>query len=254
MPVPYIKLFEELMPFIGFIIFQVLFVVVLFVVMFQVWGRQTKNATEHLTGLNEDYMKKRDEVRKLTQEAEIQSRQLLDASQKEAAMQRRMVLEEADNLKAAILTQARKESEVIVQEAMKARDALIDEIHDRTREKALEQACKLLAVILPERLRIQIHEEFLADTAQGGFARIAGLSITEKVTEVQIASAFPFKPEYREALSACLEKLVGPTGPIQESLDPRLIAGFRLHLGHLVLDASLALKLKEAAQSAQSAV
>jgi len=241
------------MPFIGFIIFQVLFVVVLFVVMIQVWGRQTKNATEHLTGLNEDYMKKRDEVRKLTQEAELQSRQLLDASQKEAAVQRRVVLEEADTLKSSILAQARKESEVLVQEAMKARDALLDEIHERTREQAVEQARKLLATILPEPLRIQIHEGLVAETARGGFATIAALSLKEKVTEVSLVSAFPLKPEARSSLGACLEKMMGSAVPIQEFLEPNLIAGFRLHLGHLVIDTSLALKLKEAAQSAQSA-
>jgi len=244
---------EELMPFIGFIIFQVLFVAVLFVVMIQVWGRQTKNATEHLTGLNEDYMKKRDEVRKLTQEAESQSRQLLDASQKEAAVQRRMVLEEADNLKTSIVGQARKESETLIQEAMKARDALLDEIHERTREQAVIQARKLLSSILPEPLRVQIHEGLMAEAARGGFAGIAALKVAEKVTEAQLVSAFPLKPETRESLASCLEKLMGTALPLQESLDPSLIAGFRLHLGHLVIDTSLALKLKEAAQSAHSA-
>lgn len=241
------------MPFIGFIIFQVLFVVVLFVVMIQVWGRQTKKATEHLTGLNEDYMKKRDEVRKLTQEAEVQSRQLLDASQKEAAVQRRVVLEEADNLKTSILAQSRKESESIVAEAMKARDALLDEIHERTREQAVEQARRLLADILPEPLRLQIHEGFIAETARDNFAAIAALSLKEKVTDIQLVSAFAFKPDIRASLEACLEKLMGYAVPLRESLDSSLIAGFRLHLGHLVIDTSLALKLKEATQSAQRA-
>jgi len=241
------------MPFIGFIIFQILFVAVLFVVMMQVWGRQTQNATAHLTGLNEDYMKKRDEVRKLTQEAEVQSRQLLDASQKEAAVQRRMVLEEADTLKNQIVGQARKESETLIEEAMKARDALLDEIHERIREQAVDQARKLLGTILPERLREQIHDEFVEEAAQGGFASIAALKLKENVTEARLISAFPLKINIHSSLVSCLEKLAGSPVALQESLDSSLIAGFRLHLGHLVIDTSLALKLKEAAQSAQSA-
>jgi len=242
------------MPFLGFIIFQILFVAVLFVVMIQIWGRQTKNATEHLTGLNEDYLKKRDEVRRLTQEAEVQSRQLLETSQKEAAAQRRTTLEEADNLKNQIVSQARKEGEIIVQEAMKARDGLLDEIHERAREMAVTEACKLLASILPETLCLQIHASFLAEAAQNEFKGITSLQVSEKLANVRIVSAYELQPEYLASLTSAVEKALGiATIPVEVSLDRSLIAGFRLHLGHMVIDSSLALKIKEAAQNAQRA-
>jgi F-type H+-transporting ATPase subunit delta len=68
-----------------------------------------------------------------------------------------------------------------------------------------------------------------------------------------VVSAFPLSAAQRQALTRWLSERIGRDITLSEQVDERLVAGLTITLGSLVLDGSLASKVRQAARRAHHA-
>lgn len=227
------------------LIFQAVSFVGLVVVLRRLMGRHATTATAHLQGLTQEYLRKHEEVKKRLEEAEKQYQQLLAKSQEEAHQLKDQALKEAESRRQVILEEAHQEAERIVQQAMQTREARLKELENSMEARALERACELIQEILPQELRQSIQAHWLDELIQHGLTNGVALKTREKVQEAEVVSALPLIAAQREKLLQKIETILGHPVTLRESVDPSIIAGLTVTVGHLVLDGSLVSKLRK---------
>ena len=216
-------------------------------------GRYAATTTAHLHGLSQDYLKKQEELKKRLEEAERHYQEQLSKTQEAAQLLKTQALNEAETARRQSLEQARQEAERIVQQAIQAREALQQEASKSIEGRAIERACELVQAVLPAALREAAQGTWLDELLDNGALAKESLTIREAVREARVVSAAPLSAAQRARLQARLRALVSQELTIQETVDPALVAGLTITLGHLVLDGSFASKLKEAARHARHA-
>ena len=214
-------------------------------------GRHLSSATAHLQGLSQDYLHKHDELKKRLEEGERLYQEQLAKAQEEAAQLKTQALKDADAARQQTINQAHEEAERIMQQANQARDSMQRELVQSIDQRAVEQARALLQTVLPEPLREAAHGQWLDALLADGLINVQQLQTRESVREAKVVSAFALTEAQRKRLAERLHEALGSTVTLQESVDPALIAGLIITLGHLVLDGSLATKLRDAARHAQ---
>lgn len=241
--------------------FGVLLVVVfigLVVGLRHLMGRYTATTTAHLQGLSQDYLKKQEELKKRLEEAERLYQEQLAKTQEEAQGLKTQALKEAELTRQQALEQAHQEAERIVQQAIQARDALQQEAANTVEAKVIEQACALVQTALPATLREAVHAAWIDELLDTSEALRAsgpiGPEAGEAIREATVVSAVPLSAAQRKRLAERLQQAFGHELTLRESVDPALVAGLTMTVGHTVLDGSLSGKLREAAKHARRAL
>ena len=240
------------MPIIGLVFIMILFFGGLLFVMYRVLGTHARTATDHLTDLSSEYLKKKDELKKLTEEAQEQARKTLLQTKEEADKLRQESLRDAEDVKARYLDEAHRKGEKIVQDAMQAREALRGEANQMIATKAIERAKNLFQWVLPHELRWAAHVYWLDELMKNGFQQLDGIQSVKDTTEVLITTAFPLTDEQRKLLSARFKDVLGVDVSLKETVDTTIVAGLIVNFGHLVLDGSLVSKLERVVQNVQN--
>ena len=235
------------------IVFQVLIFAALAVVLQRFLGRHATSATVHLQGLTQDYMKRQEELKKRLEESERHYRELVSKAQTEGVQLKTKAVQEAEEKKRQIVEEARAEAERIVTQAVQAREAMRREMESSVEKRAVGRACELLEQVLPKELQEATHSRWMEEALGNGLLRLNQMDLPEKVKvqEAQVTSAAPLSPAQKERLLKKLEQVVGHPLTLKEEVDPRIIAGVRVTLGHVVLDGSLVSKIQEAARRAE---
>ena len=236
------------------LVLQVVIFVGLVVVLRKLMARHATTATAHLQGLSQDYLKKHDELKVRLEETERHYQEQILKAQEEAHQVMAQALKEAEATRQQVLDQAHQEAERIVAQATRARDALQQELAQSMELKAVQQACKLVQAVLPQVLREAAHRDWLTQLIADGLIAGPQFETRETSRDAKVVSAFALTEAQRKLLQERLHKAMGGPVTIQESVDPALIAGLTITIGHLVLDGSLASKLHEATRHAQDSV
>lgn len=223
----------------------------LVMVLRQLMAKHATTATAHLQGLSQDYVRKQEELKKRLEEADRHYQEQLVKAQEEAYRLKAEALKEGEAVKQQAVDQARQEAERIIQQANQARDTLRREMIESMEARAVERACELLQRALPEPLREAAHVRWVEALMDDGLIEVKQLERREDIREARVCSAFALMPAQRTRLLERLRAALGSSVTLQETVDPRLIAGLVVTVGHLVLDGSLASKLLEAARHAQ---
>jgi F0F1-type ATP synthase delta subunit len=217
-------------------------------------GRYTATTTAHLQGLSQDYLRKQEELKKRLEEAERQYHQQLAKTREEAQGLKTQALNEAEVARREAIEQARQEAERLVQQAMQVRETMQQEATKHIEARAIERACDLVNAVLPEALREAAHAKWLDELLEHDALTNVQATLREDVQGCSVVSAFPLSAAQRARLAERLQTALKHAVTLQETVDPALVAGVTMTLGHLVLDGSLASKLREAARHAQHAV
>lgn len=233
------------------LILQVVLFAALAVVLRRLLGRHATTATTHLQGLSQEYLKKHEELKKHLEEGERHYQEQLAKAQEETQQLKIQASKEAEAARQHAIEQAHQEAERIIQQAMQARAALQQELTRASDAKAVEQAGGLLERALPKEFRELVHAHWVDGLIKNGLISLERIQSREAIREARAVSAFPLTPAQRKVLLERLQTALGSGVTLQESVDPRLIAGLIVTVGHLVLDGSLASKLLEAARHAQ---
>lgn len=234
------------------LIFQAMIFVALVVILRRLMGRHATTATAHLQGLTQDYLKKQEEMKKRLKEAEGHYQELLAQAQQESQQLKTQAIKEMEEKREKLFEEARQEAQRIVQQAVSAKESLQGELQSSLEKRAVQKACELIQAVLPVELQEQTHDRWMDQVLQNGMLRMENLQMHERIQEAQVVSARPLTPAQKEKLLRKLHDSLGYPVTLQETVDPNIIAGLTIALGHLVLDGSLVLKLQEAARRAQN--
>ncbi|MBI3322566.1 MAG: F0F1 ATP synthase subunit delta [Candidatus Omnitrophica bacterium] len=235
------------------ILFQLLIFGALAVVLLRFLGRHATSATAHLQGLSQDYMKRQEEMKKRLEEAERHYRELLAKAQAEGTQLKTQAVQEAEEKRRQTVEEARTEAERIVNQAVQTREAMKREVESAVEKRAVQRACELLEEVLPKEMQESTHGRWMEEALGNGLLRLNQMEMPEKVKtqEARVVSAAPLTPAQKERLQKKLEQAMGHPVTLREEVDPRIIAGITITLGHMVLDGSLVSKLREAARRAE---
>ncbi|MCM8789963.1 MAG: F0F1 ATP synthase subunit delta [Candidatus Omnitrophica bacterium] len=235
------------------IVSLILFQLVIFAVLIFTFRKvMTKNiivATRHIEELNRDYAKKEQEIDHQLQETKLKAESIIKAAQQEAQNLKIQTIKEAENERDKIVGQARAQSIEIIQQADKARQALLQEIEERIDKEAVNKACLLLEDTLPEEFKQNVHLHWVEELIANGFSQLERLRIPQDLQEIKITSAFALNTEQRKSLFKKLNEVFGREITLKEEVDPKVVAGLIISMGSLVLDGSLKNKIKEKAKS-----
>ena len=231
--------------------FQVIIFGALAFVLKSLMGRHATTATAHLQGLTQDYLKKQEELKRRLEDAEIQYQTTLAKSRAEVQEIKAQGLRDAEETGHKIQEDARKEADRIMSQAVQAKEMLRTEMAKEMERQAVEIACRLIREVFPKQLQESAHTRWMEEVIGNGLLHLDKLETPEKVEEARVVSAAPLTSGQREKILAKLKTEIGHTVALKEEVDPALIAGLVITLGHLVLDGSVASKLREAARRAQ---
>lgn len=223
----------------------------LFLFLRTILTRLASQTTGHLKALSQETFLQQETLKKRLEEAERQYQEAQAKAQEEARQLKSQALKEAEASRQQLLEQGRQEAQRIVAQAIQARELLQHELTQSFEFKAVDRACELLKEVLPPLLRESTHTQWLDELIDNGLIKVEHLETQEKVREARVVSAFALTPSQRKLLLERLKTALGSEVTLQEEVNPDVIAGLIITLGHLVLDGSLASKLKEAARRAQ---
>ena len=221
----------------------------LILILRKVLSQNVSLATRHLDELNDDYAKKEADLKRQLDDVRQKSEEIIRKAQEEAAQARAQMMKDAEAQKVKLLQETHTQAEELMQQADKSRQMLLDEIKDRIAREAVDKACELIQETLPEQFKLKVHEHWMEELMEGGFAQLERLKIPEDIKEVKIISAFALNEGQRKNLTRKLKDALNKDISLKEEIDPRVVAGFIIHIGSLVLDGSLKHKIQERARN-----
>lgn len=236
------------------LLLQVVIFAGLVIVLRKLMARHATTATVHLQGLSQDYLKKHDELKIRLEETERHYQEQILKAQEEAHQTMAEALKEGEAARQQVLDQAHQEADRIIQQATRMREALQQELAQSMELKAVERAGELIKAVLPQILRQAAHEDWLTKLIADGLINGQKLDTRETCRDATVVSAFPLTEAQRTLLRERLEQALGGPVTMQETVDPSLIAGLTITIGHLVLDGSCASKLREATRHVQDTI
>ena len=229
---------------ISFIILVLITFAVLVSVMKKMFDRDAGQATAHLTQLAAEYAKKEEEIKKQLEDIRRQGQEIMANAAKDADQQKQRMLKEIEDEKAKIIAGAQVKADEMMQQADRARKALMDEIENKIKDKATEQAVTLLQQALPEDVREKLHQSWVDNLIANSFQELDRLHIPEGTHQAMVRAAFPLTPQQRQALQEKVTEKIGYPIELKEEVDGKLIAGWEVVIGSLTLDGSLKYKIQ----------
>ena len=221
----------------------------LILILRKVLSQNVSLATRHLDELNDDYAKKEADLKRQLDDVRQKSEEMIRKAQEEAAQARAQMMKDAEAQKVKLLQETHTQAEELMQQADKSRQMLLDEIKDRIAREAVDKACELIQETLPEQFKLKVHEHWMEELMESGFAQLERLKIPEDIKEVKIISAFALNEGQRKNLTRKLKDALNKDISLKEEIDPRVVAGFIIHIGSLVLDGRKKHKIQERARN-----
>ncbi len=231
---------------------SILYVVILFIGLIVMFRKiMTENidlATHHIDELNKDYTKKDEDITRRWEEVKQKAEEILRQAQEQGEKTRADLIKNAEAEKEEILKAARIKSEEMVSQADKSCQAMLSEIEQRVAKEAMHKAVGLIHDVLPEKFKLNVHNEWVDGLIANGFDRLNNLSIPKDVSEVLVMAAFPLTEAQRKELTQKLSKVLSRPITLKENVDPKLVAGLSITIASLVFDGTLKNKIMEKAR------
>lgn len=216
--------------------------------------RNVSTATEHLHALNQDYTQKLEEARKHQADADKYYDETVLKAKMDAEKTKMQILKEAQAAQETAVNESRKQSADILEQANRAREAMMKELDRRIDAGAVEKAGDLIQAVLPEAVGEAIHGPWVKELLTSGLEDLARLNVPDALEEAAVTSAFALAKEEKAALEAKLREKFKRSVRVAETTDPALLAGLRIALGGVVIDGSLRFQIREAVRRAQEPV
>ncbi|MFH0985434.1 MAG: F0F1 ATP synthase subunit delta [Candidatus Omnitrophota bacterium] len=218
---------------------------VLILILKGVIRRHFSEASSRLETLTKESENRLTEAKKRVKEADAYYDETFAKVKSDAEKVRQQLIDEGVKEKQGHLERARKESEMIMERARSASKLLEENWNQELTGKAREVTFQVLKTSLPEKVHQSLQSEWVRESLESDFNGLSQLNIPEDVNRVEIVSAAPLSEVHKRTLIGKLHAKIGRSVEISEKVDETLILGFYLSLGSVVIDSSLAWKLKE---------
>lgn len=230
--------------FVVIVMMTIVFGIVLFFLKRIVWG-DTQSAVHRLEESYEEIKKKKDEVAQRLSEIEEEYRKKKEEADHIVQELKEKALKEYDEIRQDAFKKAKIESEDIISKAQRTVEKIKENIQNDLESKFTDYCAELLRHVFSnmaqESLDQILAREFIEELKN---MEVSHMNVGSE--SVDILSARPLDAvvsrEIKEALMNKFKKEIS----LSEKLDEKLIGGVLLKFGSLVLDGSLAARLREA--------
>jgi len=227
------------------IFIQIAVFVVLILMLKSVIKRHLGTASSNLEALTRGSEERLTEAKRKVAEANTYYEEMVSKSKGDAEKIRQQLIDEGMKEKQELLERARKESEAIMERARSARKLLEESWNQELTEKARDVTYRILQAVLPDKVSQSLQAEWFKDALDSDFDGLSHLNVSGEVVRVDVVSASPLTENQKKSLEAKLKEKIGRSVAIDEKIDKKLILGFCLSMGSVVIDSSLSWKLKE---------
>lgn len=238
---------------VALIILQLLIFTALIFIFRKVINQNVVVATQHLDELGRDYNDKQKKIDMQLEEAKVKAQEIVALAQQEAEKQKAEIIQSTQKEKDRLLTDARSRAEEIIQQAEKSRYQLLVDLDNRIEKESVQRAIGFIGQVLPESFRRQVHDRWTEDLLKESLGQLKQAHLPPDAHQVKIISAFPLDEEQRQSLFKKIKSELGKDIEFKEEVDSKIVAGFIVCVGSLMIDGSLKNKIEEQAKNAQNA-
>jgi len=204
-------------------------------------------ALKRLQRLNRENVQKETALTKELEKAKQERLEEVEKGRHEANRLREETKLEVERLKDEIALRAKKEAQDIVAAANKEAERMKQEADAEIQDRAIGLSCRLVSSIFSqgsiEDLHLRFMDEMLAEVG-----KLEGEALSRVSTDkAEVITAFSLPGEKQEALRKILGEKLGRDIQLDLKVDENIIAGLVINLDKLILDGSLANRLKKAA-------
>ncbi|MFH1245733.1 MAG: F0F1 ATP synthase subunit delta [Candidatus Omnitrophota bacterium] len=204
--------------------------------------------TKRLQRLSGENSQKARELAAKLEDAQRQYQEKVESAEKEVKRLKAQAGEEAQKLKEDILNKARQESERIVNQALNTKEKLKEEIESKMVERGIEQSLKLIHTVLSAQSQLSLHQG-LVDNILEEIEKTEPEKLKINIHNGKLLTPYEISKPKKEKMLDILSQKSGKEISLEEEIDKNIIAGIAIKFGGLVIDGSLANKLREAAEA-----
>lgn len=234
------------------IIIQVITFVALVFVLRKIMYSSSYMETRRLQMLNQENAKKAEELQLKIEEAHKQYQEKIALAEDESRKLKLKAQQDIEKIKDEMLVKARQESERIIEKALNAKERVREEMDAKVAEKGIEFSLKLFAEVLNSKSQSLLHEGLVNQVIED-LDKLQSGRLQVNIDKGELILAREIKPEKKEKILNILKEKTGKNIILEERIDQGIIAGVSIKLGSMVIDASLAEKLREAGEKLSKA-
>ncbi len=235
---------------ITFVLAQAVVFLGLVILLRRVMRGSADQETRRLQEMNEEQRKKLQGLARQIDRAEREYREKLRLADQEARKVKERVLEEAAREKERVLKEAEEEKKEILRRALNAREKLKDEAAEEMKRELALKACGMIREVLTERhqrwLQQGLIDEAVDELASLDQAVFDGLAETDSPV-VEVTTAHELDEEQKKRICRVLSDRLRRPVACREILKASVIAGIVVRVGSLLVDGSLAERLRRLA-------
>jgi F0F1-type ATP synthase membrane subunit b/b' len=227
------------------IIFQIIIFAALIFALRHILTKNITSATSHLEGLNAEFIRREEELKKRQAEAEKLYEDALNKAKNEIDALRleadRQIKDERDR----ILLAAQNESEQVITKAEKTKEMMRSELRREVEAGMVANIQKMMAEVLPQRAQKELHRIWVEDLLGGDLLKLKSMRIPEDIRDAKFKSAFLLSEAELAQFKKKFHEILGRDFSFHQEADAALVAGVLITVGDLVLDGTLVNKIEQ---------
>ena len=219
-------------------------------IMYSAYARELNR----LRSLSLEHQKRAEKLAEELERAEKEQQEKIAKAEAKLRQEREQLRKEADERREEVLRKAREEGDKIVKQAMNVKDRIRRELENQMDERCVDLGCSLIQNLMTEGDMRWFHDGLVKDVLAAvqniSADRVRGVDAKSKAVA---RTPYPLKDDELQSLTRTLSEKAGEEISLKQETDPDVIAGIAIQLGNLIIDGSLAGKLREEAKAKQTA-
>jgi F0F1-type ATP synthase membrane subunit b/b' len=232
---------------------QIVTFLALVVILRQIMFSASRKEIERLRELNAENQKKAEKLAKELDRAEREHQRKIEKAEEELKVLRASTREESERQKEQILKKAREDGDKIVNQALSVKERIRQELQGKLQEQSIQLGVRMIGKVLTEDRMKWFHDglvnDVIAEMRQIDPATFAGIDTNK---EGVVRTPYELSNELIQQIGDALTTAAGRNITVLQATDKDVIAGLVITIGSLMIDGSLAGKLRQAADETRN--
>ncbi|MDD5071013.1 MAG: F0F1 ATP synthase subunit delta [Candidatus Omnitrophica bacterium] len=204
----------------------------------------TDSAVNRLNDSYKEIESKKEELVRKIQEIETDYQRRKAEAEKVANDVKEQSEKEAYEKRDEILKKSRADADRIISEAVQRTETLKEDIRKEEHILIIGFCKEILTAVFTEDIKSRLND-VLIDDFLNNLNNLDMSHVPTNIDEIEITTVVPVSAEVKQAILDVVEKKINMKLPVKETLNDQLLGGATISFGSLLLDGSLAGKLKE---------